>query len=88
MHGNGIYGLHVIIQFAECEVLDIFEDFMVQGQGLAVRGQGLAVRGQGLAVRGQGPGVRGQGLAVRGQGLSSRTTTPQNVSLKKTCTIS
>ena len=41
MHGGGnqIYELHVIIHngvFAECEVLDNFEDFVVheQGQGL------------------------------------------------------
>jgi len=34
--GNRIYGRHVIIHnglFAECEVLILFEDFVVQGQG-------------------------------------------------------
>jgi len=46
MHGGGnrIYGRHMIIhnvQFAECEVLEIYKAFVVEGQGLEVRGQGL-----------------------------------------------
>ena len=32
----------------------IFEDFVVQGQGLEVQGHGLEVQGQGLEVQGHG----------------------------------
>jgi len=37
--------------------LTIFEDFLVQGQGLVVKEQGLVVRGQGLEVQGQWQGL-------------------------------
>jgi len=68
---NRIYGLHVVIIHNDClqnaKSLTIFEDFVVQGQGLMVRGQGQLT----CKLVFEDP---------RGQGLSSRTTTLLNIS--------
>jgi len=66
MHGGGnrIYGLMIIYNIiTDClqnaESSTIFQDFVVQGQGLVVRGQGQL--GQRLEVRGQ---ELGQGIVI------------------------